>query len=202
MRIEYFGYWYPGAKAPGHQYPQSWYNIHCIGTALYQIIISIVNNMQTYDYYYCAVLWCANKLSTLCPDGRIHLFAHFTTQLSSLCRLSECIELLNCFSDTSCLECGSNIRSIFSIIFYATYGAVCILCMHYFYDDCENTCTLSCYHNQIESKTHLSLFRVRLWNNCMHWMSFTILITFWKKIVWGIISRKVTLWMVNFADET
>ena len=85
-RIEYCGYWCPGAKAPGHQYPQPSYDIHCIGTVLYQNSISIVNNMQTYDYYYCAVLWCVNKLSILCPDGRIHLFAHYTTQSSSLCR--------------------------------------------------------------------------------------------------------------------
>ena len=28
---QHCGYWWPGAKAPGHQYPQCWPNIHCIG---------------------------------------------------------------------------------------------------------------------------------------------------------------------------
>ena len=28
MRSQHCGYWCPGAKAPGHQYPQCWLNIH------------------------------------------------------------------------------------------------------------------------------------------------------------------------------
>ena len=31
MRSQHCSYWCHGAKAPGHQYPQCWLNIHCIG---------------------------------------------------------------------------------------------------------------------------------------------------------------------------
>ena len=47
---------------------------------------------------------------------------------------------------------------------------------HLSYDDCENACTLSNYHQQIRNMTRLSLFRVRSWNNGMRWMTFYILI--------------------------
>ena len=36
MRSQHHGYWCPGAKAPGHQYPQCWLNIHCIGLVPYR----------------------------------------------------------------------------------------------------------------------------------------------------------------------
>ena len=38
------GYWCPGAKAPGHRYPQCWLNIHCIGLIPCRIATFIVNN--------------------------------------------------------------------------------------------------------------------------------------------------------------
>ena len=56
------------------------------------------------------------------------------------------------------VECVSEIESILSIIFQAIYGTVCIQINHFSYDDCENMCTLSYYHNQIGSMTHLPLF--------------------------------------------
>ena len=91
--------------------------------------------------------------------------------------LSEGIELLKCLSGSFCLECVSRIKSILSIIFHAIYVAVCIQLTQFFYDDCENMCTLSYYHqHQIGSMTHLPLFRVRLWNNGMRCMSFYILV--------------------------
>ena len=37
------GYWCPGANAPGHQYPQCWLNIHCIGPVSYKTIAHKVN---------------------------------------------------------------------------------------------------------------------------------------------------------------
>ena len=36
VRSQHCGYWCPGAKAPGHQYPQCWLNIHCIGPVSYK----------------------------------------------------------------------------------------------------------------------------------------------------------------------
>ena len=37
------GYWCPGAKAAGHQYPQYWLNIHRIGAVSYKNITIMVN---------------------------------------------------------------------------------------------------------------------------------------------------------------
>ena len=71
-------------------------------------------------------------------------------------------------------KCVSVIKSIVSVMFYAIYGVVCIQLIHLSYGDCENTCTLSYYHHQIRSVSHLPLFRS--WNNGMRCMSFYILI--------------------------
>ena len=53
--------------------------------------------------------------------------------------------------------------------------AECIQLTQLTYDDCENMCTLSFYHHQIRSITHLPLLRVMSWNNGMCCMSFYIL---------------------------
>ena len=50
-------------------------------------------------------------------------------------------------SQAHSVECVSKIKSILSIVFHAIYGTLCIQLTHDFYDDCENTCTLSCHHN-------------------------------------------------------
>ena len=69
------------------------------------------------------------------------------------------------------IECVSKIRSVLSTNFHAIYRAVCIQLTHFYFDDCENTCTWSYYHHQIGSMTHLPLFRVRSWQNGMSCMS-------------------------------
>ena len=61
--------------------------------------------------------------------------------------------------------------------FMLIYGAVRIQLTHVSYDDFENTCILLYCHHQIGSMTHLSLFRVRSWNNDIRCMSFYILIS-------------------------
>ena len=38
VRSQHCGNWCPGAKAPGHQHPQCWVNIHCIGPISYRIL--------------------------------------------------------------------------------------------------------------------------------------------------------------------
>ena len=38
VRSQHCGYWCPGAKAPGHQYPQYWVNIQFIGPVSYENI--------------------------------------------------------------------------------------------------------------------------------------------------------------------
>ena len=63
-------------------------------------------------------------------------------------------------------------QGIFSII----YRDVRIQPIHFFYGHCENGWTLSYYHHQIWSMTHLPLFRARLaWKNGTRRMSFYIM---------------------------
>ena len=66
--------------------------------------------------------------------------------------------------------------SQFSHLTFMQYMGLCIQLTHLSYDDCENTCTLSYYHHQIGSMTHLLLLRVRSWNNGIHCISFYVLI--------------------------
>ena len=50
MRSQHYGYWCPGAKVPGHQYPQCWQNIHCIGPASYKNIAHKVNSIRKWNH--------------------------------------------------------------------------------------------------------------------------------------------------------
>ena len=137
----------------------------------------LYHNMLTVSYIpreslvYCPLLLCS---LTMCANNQMHydLVIVFICLQITLPHydLSEGTELLKCLSCTFCLECVS----IFSIIFHAIHGAVCIQLTHLSYDDCENTCTLSYYHHEIGSMRHLPLFRVRLWNNGTRRMSFYI----------------------------
>ena len=43
---QHCGYWCPGAKAQGHQYPQCWLNIHCIGPVSYKNITVMLDNVR------------------------------------------------------------------------------------------------------------------------------------------------------------
>ena len=45
---QHWGYWYPGAVAPGHQHPQCWPNIHCIRPVSFKIILFIVKILERY----------------------------------------------------------------------------------------------------------------------------------------------------------
>ena len=47
---QHCGYWCPGAKAPGHQYPQCWLNIHCVGSVSYKTITHKVNRMRKWNH--------------------------------------------------------------------------------------------------------------------------------------------------------
>ena len=47
---QHCSYWWPGALVPGHQYPQCWLNIHCIGPVSYKNIRVELNNMSQYNY--------------------------------------------------------------------------------------------------------------------------------------------------------
>ena len=38
-----------GAKAPGHQYPQWWLNIHCIGPVSYKNTAVMVNKIRKFS---------------------------------------------------------------------------------------------------------------------------------------------------------
>ena len=47
---QHCGYWCPGAKAPGHQYPHCWLNIHCIGPVSYKNIAHKVNSIRKWSH--------------------------------------------------------------------------------------------------------------------------------------------------------
>ena len=38
LRNKHWGYWYPGAKSPGHHYPRCWASIYCIVQLLKDIL--------------------------------------------------------------------------------------------------------------------------------------------------------------------
>ena len=119
----------------------------------------------------------------MCANDKVHydpmvVFVYFHTTLPHYhhyADLSESIDLLKCLSGKFSLECVSKIKSILPIIFHAICGAVRIQLAHFSYGDCENMSTLSCYHHQIGSVTHLLLFRIRSWINGMCCMSVYIL---------------------------
>ena len=50
MRSQHCGYWCPGAKAPGHQYPQCWLNIHRIGPVSYKNVAHKVNSIRKWNH--------------------------------------------------------------------------------------------------------------------------------------------------------
>ena len=95
----------------------------------------------------------------MCGNNRVHydpivvfVCFHITVpHYHHYADVSEGTELLKCLSGTFCRV----IKSILSVIF----RAICILLIHFSYDDCENTCTLFYYHHQMESMTYLPLFR-------------------------------------------
>ena len=50
VRSQHCGYWCPGAKAPGHQYPQCWLNIHFIAPVSCKNIAHKVNSIRKWNH--------------------------------------------------------------------------------------------------------------------------------------------------------
>ena len=46
VHSQHCGYWCPGAKAPGHQYPQYWLNLQFIGPVSYENIRLLLDNIR------------------------------------------------------------------------------------------------------------------------------------------------------------
>ena len=112
--------------------------------------------------------------------------------------ISESIELLKCSSGTfSLVACVSKIKSILSIISYTIYVALRIQLTRLSFDNCDNMCTLS-YHHEIESMTHLPLFRVSSWNNGMRCMSFDVLLKLnWRVLIFShIVAALYFVWRI------
>ena len=68
-------YWCPGAKAPGHQYPQCWLNIHCFG------LVSYIWNITTLYYWGAEAVKAANRNDQLPVGGKLVHFTDTWTQL-------------------------------------------------------------------------------------------------------------------------
>ena len=73
MRSQHYGYWCHGAKASGHQYPQCWLNIHCIGPILYKDIAHTVNSIRKWNH----ILKKMTHPGLLMPHGIIDLGQHW-----------------------------------------------------------------------------------------------------------------------------
>ena len=115
---------------------------------LHMLLVSFISRESCVLFlYYWAIVWCA-----LWPDARVYLFAHYFSSLPSSCR-----RIWRYWTSKMLVP---KIKLNLSIIFDALFGAVCIHLTHFPDDDCENMCTLSYYHNQTWSMTHLPLFRV------------------------------------------
>ena len=122
---------------------------------LYHHLLSVSSKMSFVSLLLCSLMMCANNqvhsglvVVFVCLYITLSHYHHYTD-------LSEGILLLKCLSVIFGLECVSKIKSILSIMFHAIYGAVCIQLTHFSYNECQNTCTLSYYHHQIGSTTHL-----------------------------------------------
>ena len=86
-------------------------------------------------HYWCSVYGICKQSDTLCPVGRVRLFADYTISLSSLCRL-----IWRHWTTKMLVRymCVSKIKTILSIIFYSIYGAVCLQLTQFSCDDREN----------------------------------------------------------------
>ena len=72
------GYWCPGAKAPEHQYPQCWLNMHCIGQMScrsFTLIVHHIRKMHINKWLSCLTHWgrvthiCVSKLTKIGSDN-------------------------------------------------------------------------------------------------------------------------------------
>ena len=122
--------------------------------------------LQSYDMRRKIILW---------PDGRIRLFAHHPSSLSSLCRPTWKYW-------TSC-KAHSVSNVCLRLCQFYQLSFMRIQLTHFSYDDYENICILSYYHYQIRNMTHLSLFRVRSWNNGSCCMYFIFLLTHDRRLL-------------------
>ena len=121
----------------------------------------------------CSLMMCANNQVYYGPVV-VFVFLHIIT-LPHYYHSADVVEVigsLKCLSGTFWRVC--KIKSIFSILFHAIYGAMCIQLTHLSYDDCAYTCTLSYCHHQIGNLNHLLLFTVKSWNNGMRCMCILI----------------------------
>ena len=119
--------------------------------------------------YPCKAVFCFCCYCTVLLYAQIFEYIMARWSYSCVCTLHYLIIILRTYlkvldfwkpCQIHSVQCVSKIKTILSIIFQAMYRAVCIQLTHFSYDLCENTCTLSCYHHQIGSMTHLPLFRV------------------------------------------
>ena len=86
-------------------------------------------------------------------------------------------ETMACLSIDLCLYLISGVclrLGQFTQLSFMQYMEQCVFtCIHFSYDDCENTCTWSYHHHhQIGRMTHMPLFSVGSWNNGMRSTAF------------------------------
>ena len=78
---QHYGYSWPGAKTPSHQYPQCWQNYHCTGTYKGLKFVTAKQNPQISLVNGCSGLYlpCSSRGSPLgCPCEWVHDLRHNT----------------------------------------------------------------------------------------------------------------------------
>ena len=120
----------------------------------------------------CGFMSITTVQSMMCTNNSVYhgLNVEFVTTLPHYHRyvdLSKIIEHIKYFPGI--FNCIFWVESIFSIVFYAIYGAVFSTYLFLFYAY-ENICTFSYYRLQIVNINHSSLFMVTPWHNDMRCM--------------------------------
>ena len=75
---------------------------------------------------------------------------------------SDSILLINCLSDIFGRECVYDYVHVLNSVFMQHMGlCLCVQFTHFYFDDCENVCISSYYHDQIRNMNHWPLSRYR-----------------------------------------
>ena len=129
------------------------------------IYIYILGMLGFVSFFLCSLMICANNL--LHHDLMvIFVFCTLYYSLASFCRYF--FKVMNFYNvcQVHSAECVYRIRKIFSILWYAIYGAMCIQLTNFCDDGYEIACTTHSphtHHYQIGNMNDLPLFKVRSW---------------------------------------
>ena len=143
-------------------------------------------------HYYCAVYGECKYSDTFWLADRVRLLVHYTISLSSLCKLIW--GHWNYKMPVRYILSSVRVRlSIFSQSSIIQYMGLCVFSLPISLVMIERIYTLSYYHHQTGRMNFYPLFRVGSWNNGMHCMSLSILLTVVCLLIWDLQSSVVAI---------